>query len=88
MLLVGLVIGVLFRSLSHLMQRIMAPNEFIVLQDRLFANFNTVNSDVLLISGLAVLAVTLAGVRRYPSRIRCALLPWEAAKNALADQPA
>ena len=62
-LLVGLVIGVLFRSLSHLMQRIMAPNEFIVLQDRLFANFNTVNSDVLVTSGIAVLAVTLAGVR-------------------------
>lgn len=26
---------------------------------------------------------SLAGVRRYPSRIRCALLPWEAAKKAL-----
>lgn len=62
-MLVGLVLGVLFRSLSDLMQRIMAPNDFIVLQDRLFANFNTVNSDVLLIQALAVLAVTLTGVR-------------------------
>ena len=26
---------------------------------------------------------SLAGVRRYPSRIRCALLPWEAAGKAL-----
>ena len=26
---------------------------------------------------------SLAGVRRYPSRIRCALLPWEAAVKAL-----
>jgi nitrogen fixation NifU-like protein len=26
---------------------------------------------------------SLAGVRRYPSRIRCALLPWEAAREAL-----
>ena len=63
-MLVGLVLGVLFHSLSNLMQRIMAPNEFMVLQDRLFANFNTVHSDVLLISGLAVLAVTLVGLRR------------------------
>ena len=62
-MLVGLVLGVLFHSLSNLMQRIMAPNEFMVLQDRLFANFNTVHSDVLLISGLAVLAVTLVGLR-------------------------
>ncbi len=64
LMLVGLVIGVLFRSLSHLMQRIMAPNDFMVLQDRLFANFNTVNSDVLMISAASVLVVTLAGVHR------------------------
>ena len=63
-MLVGLVIGVLFRSLSYLMQRIMAPNDFMVLQDRLFANFNTVNSDVLMISAASVLVVTLAGVHR------------------------
>jgi len=63
-LLVGLVLGVLFRSLSGLMQRIMAPNEFIVLQDRLFANFNTVNSDILMISAVAVLGVTAMGLRQ------------------------
>jgi iron complex transport system permease protein len=62
-MLVGLVLGVLFRSLANLMQRIMAPNEFIVLQDRLFANFNTVNTDVLLISAVAVAGVTLLGWR-------------------------
>lgn len=62
-MLVGLVLGVLFRSLANLMQRIMAPNEFIILQDRLFANFNTVNTDVLLISAIAVAGVTLLGVR-------------------------
>lgn len=62
-MLVGLVLGVLFRSLSNLMQRMMSPNEFIVLQDRLFANFNTVNSNVLLISAIAVVGVTLLGLR-------------------------
>ena len=28
----------------------------------------------------------LLGVKRYPSRIRCALLPWEAAIEALSDR--
>lgn len=28
---------------------------------------------------------SLAGVHRYPSRIRCALLPWEAAEKALGE---
>ena len=27
----------------------------------------------------------LLGVRQYPSRIRCALLPWEAVEEALTD---
>ncbi|WP_139247959.1 iron chelate uptake ABC transporter family permease subunit [Hyphomicrobium sp. CS1GBMeth3] len=62
--LVGLVLGVLFRSLSILMQRIMAPNEFVILQDRLFANFNTVDTDVLAVAALAVLAVSLYGWRK------------------------
>jgi iron complex transport system permease protein len=59
--LVGLVLGVLFHSLSSLLHRIMAPNEFVVLQDRLFANFNTVDTSVLAISALVVFAVSLYG---------------------------
>lgn len=63
-LLVGLVLGVLFRSLSSLMQRIMAPNEFVVLQDRLFANFNTIDTKVLSAAAVAVLAVSIIGWRK------------------------
>jgi nitrogen fixation NifU-like protein len=29
----------------------------------------------------------LSGVRPYPSRVRCATLPWEAAKRALQGEP-
>lgn len=61
--LVGLVLGVLFRSLSSLMQRVMAPNEFVILQDRLFANFNSVDTSVLAAAALAVAAVSLYGWR-------------------------
>lgn len=59
--LVGLVLGVLFRSLANVMQRIMAPNEFVILQDRLFANFNTVDTRVLSVAALTVLAVSVFG---------------------------
>ena len=61
--LVGLVLGVLFRSLSSFMHRIMSPNEFVILQDRLFANFNTVDVTVLTVAALAVLAVSIYGWR-------------------------
>lgn len=61
LVLVGLVLGVLFRSLSSFMHRIMSPNEFVILQDRLFANFNTVDVSVLSVAALAVLAVSAYG---------------------------
>jgi len=32
--------------------------------------------------------VSLAGVRQYPSRIKCALLGWHALMHAIAGQPA
>lgn len=62
--LIGLVLGVLFRSVSNLMQRIMAPNEFVILQDRLFANFNTIDTEILAVAAAAVLAVSVYGWRR------------------------
>jgi nitrogen fixation NifU-like protein len=32
--------------------------------------------------------VSLAGVRQYPSRIKCALLGWHALMHAIASNPA
>jgi len=63
LILVGIVFGVLFRSLSSFMQRIIDPNEFVLLQDRLFANFNSVDSNLLAVSTLVVLAVSVMGWR-------------------------
>src|SRR5256885_17058146 len=40
MLLVGMVGGIFFRSLAGLAMRVLDPNEFTALQDRMFANFN------------------------------------------------
>lgn len=58
-LLIGLVCGTLFRSVSGLMQRLMEPGEFAVLQSRIFATFTRADSDVLLISSLVIALVTL-----------------------------
>jgi len=58
-LLIGLVCGTLFRSISGLMQRLMEPGEFAVLQSRIFATFTRADGDVLLISALVMALVTL-----------------------------
>jgi len=63
LLLVGIIFGVLFRSLSSFFQRLINPNDFTALQDLLFASFNTVDQDLLVISAVAIGAVSLAGWR-------------------------
>jgi iron complex transport system permease protein len=59
MLLVGMVMGILFRSMTSFAMRMIDPNEFATLQDRMFANFNTINTQLLLPS-LVVLALGTA----------------------------
>ncbi|MBD7911197.1 iron chelate uptake ABC transporter family permease subunit [Clostridium cibarium] len=59
LLLVGLILGTLFRSGASFMQMIIDPNEFSVLQGKMFASFNNVNSDVLLISIVIILLVMI-----------------------------
>lgn len=59
MLLVGMVMGILFRSMTSFAMRMIDPNEFATLQDRMFANFNTIHTQLLLPS-LLVLALGAA----------------------------
>ncbi|WP_407666751.1 iron chelate uptake ABC transporter family permease subunit [Microvirga roseola] len=63
LILVGIVFGVFFRSLSGFMQRIIDPNEFVVLQDRLFASFNSIDGELLAISSTVIIAASLVGWR-------------------------
>lgn len=58
-LLIGLIFGTLFRSSSGLMQRILSPGEFAILQSRMFATFTRAGSEVLLISAGIIVLVTL-----------------------------
>ena len=59
LLLVGIVLGTLFRGMSSLLQRLMEPSEFIILQDLFFASFNSVDPAILGISAAVVAAGSL-----------------------------
>ncbi len=62
LLLVGTVVGTLFRSLSSFMQVIIDPNEFDALQAKLFASFSLVNTKILLVS---VVILVIMGALLY-----------------------
>lgn len=66
LMLVGIVLGTLFRSISGFLQRIIDPDSFTVLQDRLFASFNSVDPGLLLLSAAIVAAIALVLWRLVP----------------------
>ncbi|GEL77612.1 iron chelate uptake ABC transporter family permease subunit [Tenuibacillus multivorans] len=59
LLLIGLIFGTFFNSLSDFMQVLIDPNEFLVVQDRMFASFNNVNTELLLIAFVGIVLATL-----------------------------
>ncbi|MBM6618929.1 iron chelate uptake ABC transporter family permease subunit [Bacillus suaedaesalsae] len=63
LLLVGIIFGTFFGSITTFMQVLIDPNEFLVVQDRMFASFNNINTDLLLISFITVAAVMVYVMR-------------------------
>ncbi|WMT88556.1 iron chelate uptake ABC transporter family permease subunit [Pelagibacterium sp. 26DY04] len=59
LVLVGIVFGIFFRSLSNFMQRLLDPNAFQVLQDSFFASFSTIDTTLLGVALGVVVVVTL-----------------------------
>lgn len=59
MILVGVILGVLFRSLASFIQRIIDPDDFAVVQNASFAQFNIVNTSLLQISLLLIVGVSM-----------------------------
>jgi iron complex transport system permease protein len=57
MVLVGIVFGTLFRSLATFLQRVIDPNEYLIVQDRLFASFSAVDPGLLAVCTVVVVAV-------------------------------
>ncbi|WP_332714831.1 iron chelate uptake ABC transporter family permease subunit [Pelagibacterium mangrovi] len=59
LVLVGIVFGIFFRSLSNFMQRLLDPNAFQVLQDSFFASFSTIDTTLLWVAFALILIVSL-----------------------------
>lgn len=57
LLLVGMICGTFFKSLSSFMQMVIDPNEYLVLQNKLFASFNNVNVEILVLSVIILLLI-------------------------------
>ena len=82
--LTGIVFGIFFRSLSGFMQRILDPNEFMVLQDTLFASFNNIDRTLLAFSAV-IMAATLIAVIRLSARLDVLALGRPMAVNLGVD---
>lgn len=54
-LLIGVICGTLFESLTNFMQVLIDPTEFLAVQDKMMASFNNVNTDILLLSSIVII---------------------------------
>lgn len=59
-LMVGIILGTLFRSAASLLQRILDPSEFAVLQGRLFATFTRASPELIVLSLGIILIIGIA----------------------------
>lgn len=59
LLLIGIILGTFFESFSSFMQVLIDPNEFQIVQDRMFASFNNIKTDLLLVASILIALVTL-----------------------------
>lgn len=86
-LLVGLVCGTLFRSLATLMQRLLSPGEFAILQSRLFATFTRASPAVLAAAAM-IIVIVVALVWRMRHELDALALGRHTALNlGIAYQP-
>ncbi|WP_462413082.1 iron chelate uptake ABC transporter family permease subunit [Neobacillus sp. Marseille-QA0830] len=59
LLLVGIIVGTFFSSFSTFFQVLIDPNEFQIVQDRMFASFNNINADLVWLALIIVGAVII-----------------------------
>lgn len=65
LLLIGIVIGTFFSSISTFMQVLIDPNEFLRIQDRMFASFNNVGTDLVWIAFILTIIVLIWSWRSH-----------------------
>ncbi|MFQ1700146.1 iron chelate uptake ABC transporter family permease subunit [Loktanella agnita] len=55
MILTGVILGVLLRGLASMIQRMLDPSEFAVVQQAMFASFGGVDSDIMMVAAVVLL---------------------------------
>lgn len=80
MILIGVVMGIFFRSLSGLLQRMIDPEEFAVVQSMTFSSFNSVNQNLIGLGGI-IMAVSAVFIWRERHRLDVHLLGRDQAVN-------
>ncbi|MCZ0870956.1 iron chelate uptake ABC transporter family permease subunit [Peribacillus sp. AS_2] len=63
LLLIGIIFGTLFGSMSSFMQVLIDPNEFQIIQNKMFASFNNVNTDLLTLAIVLMIAAMIYFMR-------------------------
>ncbi len=65
LLLIGIILGTFFSSITSFMQVLIDPNEFMIAQDRMFASINNVNGDLVYVSIILFVLISLYFLRFY-----------------------
>lgn len=84
LLLVGIICGTFFSSISTFLQVLIDPNEFQIVQDRMFASFNNVNADLVWTS-LIIIGVLLIYAWRHNNSLDVLSLGRDTAVNLGVD---
>ncbi|SIS54260.1 iron chelate uptake ABC transporter family permease subunit [Salimicrobium flavidum] len=84
LLLIGIILGTFFSSISDFLQVLIDPNEFLIVQDAMFASFNNTNTELLLLGGVLLLCATLY-LLRYAKYLDVLSLGKEEAVNLGVD---
>lgn len=80
LLLIGIIFGTFFGSISTFLQVLIDPNEFQIVQDRMFASFNNVNSDLVWLS-LVIIVLLIAFAWRHNASLDVLSLGRDTALN-------
>lgn len=84
LLMIGMVFGTFFSSISSFMQMVMDPNEFLIVQNKMFASFNNIESSLLGIS-IITMGATLFWVLKDAKKLDVLSLGKEQAINLGLD---
>ncbi|OMP68213.1 iron chelate uptake ABC transporter family permease subunit [Domibacillus epiphyticus] len=84
LLLLGLIFGTFFGSFTSFMQVLIDPNEFQIIQDRMFASFNNIQTEVLIMAAI-ITGVVLLYLTKFVKYLDVLALGKETAINLGVD---